>query len=111
LPQFASTVNKKSFWKIAVSLKSNHRLPNKNFRQWALSMGIEDFALLDMTTIKQNFRSAQKELRDVEKKAAELRDQHLQSMLTEAELSGDEQKIQKRIKVLIRAHERKTQFQ
>jgi hypothetical protein len=110
-PQFANAVNQKSFWKIALSLKSNHRRPNENFRLWAKTIGVDDFSSLDLTTIKRNYRAAQKELREVEKRAAHLQEQHLQSMLTDAELSGDKETVQKRLRVLIRAHERKTQFQ
>jgi hypothetical protein len=46
----------------------------------------------------------------VENAAAELREQHLRELLTDAELMGDDDTIQRRIKFLIRAHERKTHF-
>jgi hypothetical protein len=109
-PRFAKAVNKKSFWKIALSLKLNHRYPNKNFIQWSKSMGIEDFNSIATSTVKSYLRAAQSELREVEKAASELREQHLRDMLTEAELTGDEEAIQRRLKILIRAHKRKSHF-
>jgi hypothetical protein len=47
----------------------------------------------------------------VEKQAENLREIHLRSLLTEAELQGDENKVQKRLKVLIRAQKQKQHFQ
>jgi hypothetical protein len=93
-PTFGAAVSKKSFWKIALSLKINHTYPNKEFLNWAESLGIPDIKGMDITTIKRNYREAQKELRAVEKQAESLRETHLKSMLTAAELSGEEKKIQ-----------------
>jgi hypothetical protein len=109
-PRFAKAVNNKSFWKIALSLKMNHRYPNENFIQWSKSMGIENFSAIDLSLVKKNLRAAQLELREVEKAASELREQHLRDLLTEAELMGTDESIQRRLKILIRAHERKTHF-
>jgi hypothetical protein len=109
-PTFGRAVNKKSFWKIALTLKTNHTRPNDEFMRWAGQLGIEDFKSLDISTIKANLRKAQKEQRDIERKAAELRDDHLRSMLTESELQGDTNRVQKRLKVLIRAHAQKQHF-
>jgi hypothetical protein len=111
LPKFASAVSKKSFWKIAFSLKINHRYPNEDFIWWAESLGIADIKAIKIATIKKQFRLAQKELRNVEKEAAALREQHLHSMLTNAELNGDEKAIQQRLKILIHAHEQRNHFQ
>jgi hypothetical protein len=109
-PRFATAVNKKSFWKIALSLKLNHRFPNENFIQWSKSLGIEDFNAIATPTVKSYLRAAQAELREVEKAASELRELHLRDLLTEAELTGDEETIQRRLKILLRAHERKSHF-
>jgi hypothetical protein len=109
-PRFTAAVNKKSFWKIALSLKLNHCYPNKNFIQWLKSMGIDDFNAITTSAVKKYFRAAQAELREVEKAASELREQHLRDMLTEAELTGDKEAIQQRLKILIRVHERKSYF-
>jgi hypothetical protein len=94
-PTFGAAVSKKSFWKIALSLKINHTYPNEEFLNWAESLGIPDIKSMEITTIKRHYREAQKELREVEKQAESLRGEtHLKSMLTAAELSGEEKKIQ-----------------
>jgi hypothetical protein len=110
-PTFGKAIAHKSLWKIALSLKINHKYPNEDFVHWAISLGVNDIRSMDIATIKRNYRMAQKELREIERSAENLREIHLRSMLTEAELSGDDQKIQKRLQVLIRAHERKQHFQ
>jgi hypothetical protein len=81
------------------------------FLQWAEQNNIQDFQNIHITTIKQNYRAAQKELKAVEKQAEELREEHLRSLLTEAELNSEDQKVERRLKILIRAHERKQHFQ
>jgi hypothetical protein len=110
-PRFAHAVNKKSFWKIALSLKCNCKRPNDEFLIWTDNLGITNFKAMDIQTVKKQFRAAQKELQIVEQEAETLREQHLRSMLTEAELNGDETTIQKRLRILLRAQERKTHFQ
>jgi hypothetical protein len=110
-PTFGAAVSKKSFWKIALSLKINHTYPNEEFLNWAESLGIPDIKSMEITTIKRHYREAQKELREVEKQAESLRGEtHLKSMLTAAELSGEEKKIQKRLQVILRAHAQKQHF-
>jgi hypothetical protein len=110
-PIFGKAVAYKTFWKIALSLKINHKYPNEEFIRWAQSLGIQDIRSTEMATIKQNYLKAQKELREIEKNAETLRETHLRSILTEAERNGDEKQIQKRLQVIIRAHERKQHFQ
>jgi hypothetical protein len=110
-PRFGEAVAKKSFWKIALSLKINCTRPNEEFIKWAESLGVEDVKGLDIATIKAQLRQAQRQLREVECEANELRMQHLKDMLTRAELEGDEQKVKKRIKILIRAQRQKQYFQ
>jgi hypothetical protein len=110
-PAFGKAVSKKSFWKIALSLKMNYTQPNDEFMKWAETMEITDFKSISLETIKKSLRAAQKELKEIEKEAEVLREAHLRDMLTSAELNGgDDQKIQKRLKVLIRAHEQKQHF-
>jgi hypothetical protein len=110
-PRFSTAVAKKSFWKIALSLKINHTRPTDEYITWAESMGIANFKSLELPTIKSELRRAQKELREIEREASELRTQHLKDLLTQAELNGGEQKVKKRLKILIRAHRQKQHFQ
>jgi hypothetical protein len=110
-PRFGKAVSIKSFWKIALSLKLNFTRPDNRFLNWAKTMGIHDFKGLDVATIKNNLRKSQKELREIEKQASTLREAHLRELLTEAKLNGDESKVQKRIKILIRAHTQRQHFQ
>lgn len=109
-PTFGKAVAKKSFWKIALSLKINCTRPNDEFVKWALSLGIENIRTIDITTIKKNLRVAQKELKEFERQAESLRETHLREMLTEAELNASENKVQKRLQVLIQAHTKKQHF-
>jgi hypothetical protein len=109
-PIFAKAVSQKSFWKIALSIKINHRRASQEYLKWAREFGIDDFYAIDLQTIKKNFRESQKNLKEVENKADQLREDHLRSLLTDNELNGDEKKIDHRIKILIRAHERKQHF-
>jgi hypothetical protein len=109
-PAFAQAVNKKSFWKIALSLKMMHKYPSDKFIDLALSLGITDFKQLDINAVKKQLRQAQKDLREIEKKAATLREEHLRDLLIEAELNGDERFVQRRLQILLRAHEQRKQF-
>jgi hypothetical protein len=109
-PAFAQAVNKKSFWKIALSLKMTHKYPSDKFIEWAASLGITDFKQLDINTVKKQMRQAQKELRKIKKKAATLREEHLRDLLTEAELNGEEKLVQRRLQIILRAHEQRKQF-
>jgi hypothetical protein len=110
-PCFGEAVAFKSFWKIALSLKINHTRPNDEFIKWAEALGIEDFKSIDITTIKAKLRQAQRKLKEIEREVNELRTQHLKDMLTRAELEGDEQKVKKRIRILMQAHRQKQYFQ
>jgi hypothetical protein len=110
-PIFGKAVSKKSFWKITLSLKINHTRPNDDYTRWAESVGIEDFKSISLKTVKAQLHMAQRELWEIEKQADDLRQQHLKELLTKAELDGGEQKVQKRIKILIRAQQQKQHFQ
>jgi hypothetical protein len=109
-PTFAEAINNKTFWKIAMSLKMNYRHPSQDFQNWAKTRGIPDIQSIELSTIKRNFRNAQKHLREIEKQADNLREEHLRSLLTTAELNGDDKKVEKRLQILIRAHDRKQHF-
>jgi hypothetical protein len=110
-PIFGTAVQKKSFWKIALSLKRNRKRPNDKILHWAESLGIDEFTTLDMAAIQTNLRKAQKELREIEKQADALREQHLRNLLTKSELEGDEPSIQRRLRIIIRAQKQKNYFQ
>jgi hypothetical protein len=56
-------------------------------------------------------REAQHELRKIESKANELRENHLRELLSEAELNGEEVKVKRRLQILMRTHEQKQHFQ
>jgi hypothetical protein len=86
-------------------------MPSEKFVAWAAAIGITDFKSIDINTIKQNLRKAQKEVREVEQKANSLREDHLRELLTEAELNGGEKEVQRRLKILIRAQKQKHHFQ
>jgi plasmid stabilization system protein ParE len=109
-PAFAVAVGKKAFWKIALSLKITHRYPSEDFLRWAATMGVEDFNGLELHTIKQQLRQAQRELREIEQKADSLREEHLRGLLTEAELNGDEKIVQRRLQILLRVHVKANTF-
>jgi hypothetical protein len=76
-PTFAKAVNKKTFWKIALSLKTNHRWASQEYIDWAKEFGIYDFYDTKLHTIKKKLSQAQKELKEVEARADKLRDDHL----------------------------------
>jgi hypothetical protein len=58
-PTFTKAVTKKMFWKLALSLKINHRRPSPKYLEWSRQFGINDFQSLNLDTIKQNHRAAQ----------------------------------------------------
>jgi hypothetical protein len=93
-PEFAKAVNLKSFWKIALSQKITHTRPSEEFISWANTLGITNFRDINIHEIKRQLRMAQKELRQIELMANELRELHLRDLLTEAELQGDEAKVE-----------------
>jgi hypothetical protein len=108
-PIFQNAISEKAFWKIALSLKMNHIYPSVDYLKWAEAKGIQDFKGLDITEVKINLRKAQKAVREVTKQAAQLREIHLQSMLTEAEIN-DEKQQKRRLKILLRAHNQQQIF-
>jgi hypothetical protein len=109
-PTFAKAVSNKAFWKIAVSLKMTHKYPSDKFLRWAKDLGVPHIRSLDIQTLKKELRSAQKQLKDIENQAENLRTEHLRTLLTQTELEGDEKQQERRLKILIRAHEQKKHF-
>jgi hypothetical protein len=107
-PTFSKAVANQAFWKIILSLRRNHARPNGKIQQWAQeSFGIEDIIAIPLTEINSRLRKAQKELRDIKRKAAELRENHLKELLETAQDAGDEKHQEKRLQILIRAHKKK----
>jgi hypothetical protein len=109
-PTFSKAVSIKALWKIILSLKTIHKKPSKRVRTWATVLDIPDITTIDIQTIKKELQIAQKSLREIEKNADQLRSEHLRSMLTEAETNGDEKTIERRLKILIRAHKQKQHY-
>jgi hypothetical protein len=109
-PKFGAAISKKAFWKIALSLRMTHTRPSDEYITWAISLGIEDFKGIDVSTIKKKLREAQRELRELEKKANELREEHLRELIERAEENEADATFQKRLKEIKKAHERQSQF-
>jgi hypothetical protein len=109
-PKFGAAISKKAFWKIALSLKMTYTRPSDQFITWAEAQGIDDFKSIDMITIKRKLREAQRELREIEKQADTLRDQHLRELIAGAEENDADPAFQKRLKEIKRAHERRYQY-
>jgi hypothetical protein len=110
-PTLGAAISKKAFWKIALSLKMTHTRPSDEYIAWSEALGITDFKAIDLTTIKRKLRESQRELREIEKPADNLRDEHLRALITLAEDNESDRSFQKRLKEIKRAHERRSQFQ
>jgi enamine deaminase RidA (YjgF/YER057c/UK114 family) len=87
-----------------------HTRPSEEFITWASSLGIEDFKSIDVNLIKKKLREAQRELRDIEKQANELREEHLRELIANAEDNDADPNFQKRLKAIKKAHDRQTQY-
>jgi hypothetical protein len=88
-----------------------HTRPSDEYITWAESLGIMDFKAMDIQAIKKKLRESQRDLREIEKKADELRDDHLKELISRAEENEADPSFQKRLKEIKRAHERRHQFQ
>jgi hypothetical protein len=104
-PKFGAAILKKAFWKIALSLKMTHTRPSDEYVTWAEAMGIDDFKALDINIIKRKLRESQRELREIEKQADNLRDEHLRSLIARAEENEADKSFQKRLTEIKQAHE------
>jgi hypothetical protein len=109
-PMFAKAVSNKAFWKIAVSLKMTHKYPSDKFLRWAEDLGVPNIRSLDIQMLKKELRLAQKQLKDIKNQAENLRTEHLRTLLTQTELEENEKQQERRLKILIRAHEQKKHF-
>jgi hypothetical protein len=106
-PTFGKAIETKAFWKIILSIQRNHTWPAERIKLWAQdSYGIEDIRAIPISEINSRLREAQKELRDIKRKAAELRESHLKDLLTTAQDTGNKKQQEKRLRILIRAHKK-----
>jgi hypothetical protein len=106
-PTFSKAVETKAFWKIILSLRRNHSRPTDKITKWARTQGIDDIAALSVSFINTKLREAQSTLREIKRKAAELRELHLMELLAISQSSQEDNQHEKRLKILIRAHRQK----
>jgi hypothetical protein len=106
-PTFSKAVETKAFWKIILSLRRNHYRPTDKIINWARTLGIDDIAALSVSYINTKLREAQNNLREIKRKAAELREMHLMELFAISQSSQEDKKHEKRLKILIRAHRQK----
>jgi hypothetical protein len=109
-PKFSRAVEDKAFWKIALSLRRSYTRPNDKFYRWAMTRGIDDFAIIDTKTILKNLRTAQQNLRDIKRQANQLREAHLRELIQITQESGDDKQHERRLKILLRAHSRQQSY-
>jgi hypothetical protein len=109
-PTYCKAVEDKAFWKIALSLRRTYTKPNAKFLAWAQSRRIDDFPSIDTKTIISNLRSAQTALREIKKKANQLREEHLRELLNITREMNDDRQHELRLRILIRAHNRKNSY-
>jgi exonuclease III len=109
-PKFGAAVSRKSFWKIALSLKLTHTRPSDEYITWSQALGIQDFKSIDITRIKKELRTAQKHLREITKQAAELREEHLKELIQHAEENSNDASFQKRLQNIKKAHQRQQHY-
>jgi hypothetical protein len=105
-PKYSKAVEEKSFWKIALSIRKNHQKPNPKIIEWANSMGIQDIISIPINVINSKLRDAQKQLRDIKSKSAEIREEHLRELLAISQTSKDDKQQENRPCILIRVHQK-----
>jgi hypothetical protein len=109
-PTFGAAVSRKAFWKIALSLKLTHTRPSDEYITWSQALGIQDFKSLDIATIKKELRLAQKQLKEITNKATTLREEHLTELIEQAEDNLSDEKFQKRLRDIKKAHTRQQHY-
>jgi hypothetical protein len=109
-PAYSEAVENKAFWKIALSLRRTYTKPHPKFTAWARSQHIEDFSSIDMAMIIRELRAAQTTLREIKKKANQLRENHLWELLNLTRDANDDRQHERRLQILIRAHNRQTSY-
>jgi hypothetical protein len=76
-PKYSNAVERKNYWKIILTLKRHHTKPDNKKLAWAEALGVENVELLNTTQINLHLRQAQQNLREVQKEATQLREDHL----------------------------------
>jgi hypothetical protein len=109
-PTFEAAVSRESFWKIALSLKLTHMRPSDEYLTWSQALGIQDFKSMDITIIKKELRAAQNHLKEIFRKAADLREEHLKELIEQAEENLLDESFQKRLRNIKRAHTRQQNY-
>jgi hypothetical protein len=104
-------VEDKAFWKIALSLHRTYTKLNSKFLAWAQNRQIPDFPSLTMATIIQELWAAQLVLRDIKKKAEQLREMHLRELLNITREANDDWQHEQQLQILIQAHKRQMSYQ
>jgi hypothetical protein len=103
-PMYSKAVEEKAFWKIALSLKRNHSRPTDRIRKWAEKFEIDDLSSMSTSDINVKLRAAQNNLREIKRRAAELRENHLMELLSITKENGMDKQHERRLQILIRAH-------
>jgi hypothetical protein len=98
-PTYCNAVEEKAFWKIALSLRRTYIKPNDKFLLWAVSRNISDFAAIDTQTIKSKLRAAQIALRDIKKRAEQLREAHLHELLQNVQEANDDKQHERHLQI------------
>jgi hypothetical protein len=109
-PIFGAAVARKAFWKIGMSLKLMHKRPSDEYIRWAESLDVKDFKSLHINEVSRNLRAAQRNLREITKKADALREEHLRQLIEQAEEQLCEATYQKRLQKIKQAHARQQNF-
>jgi hypothetical protein len=73
---------------------------------WAAALGVENAELLSEMQINTNLRQAQRALREIQKEATQLQEDHLQELLEITQDTKNDKVHEKRLQILIRAHKK-----
>jgi hypothetical protein len=105
-PKYSNAVEQRNFWKIILTLKRHHTKPDAKTLAWARALEIENVELLTIPQINTNLRKAQRTLREVQKEAIQLREEHLRDLLEMTQDTKNDKEHERRLKILIRAHKK-----
>jgi hypothetical protein len=105
-PKYGNAVERRNFWKIILTLKRHHTKPDNKTMAWAAALGVENVELMSEKQINSNLRQAQRELREIQKEATQLREDHLRELLEITQDTKNDKVHEKRLQILIRAHKK-----
>jgi hypothetical protein len=80
--------------------------PDGKTLAWAAALKIENVELLTIPQINSNLRKAQQNLREVQKEAIQLREEHLRDLLEITQDTKNDKAHEERLKILICAHKK-----